>query len=360
MTGDVISFAQRFEKAQCGKKPLSFLFEKHSIVLAGDELGALYLDPWATSDGDSAERVYSLSKDPFYPWERRARREAIASYMALAFAAHQAGWRDIVVDMSPAMQPGIDEATRKYAQSCEQKTAEVVFNALLASTIATPMDSIVQIAASLDMKVHALNSGLSGIATIFRETDGIATVPEEGSLEERALFYLKNGFRKDVKTLINILRRAPTPIEVKTMRTQMLLRLSGQLRENLESRVFDEKPTVRAIQETLCDRPFLGVFQNGRLFYSDQNLEKTLRETYADKNIATLALAPATGRPFLKHPQYRFAYGLKDCNIFMTEDHARILQERAAATNHSASPHPITRPKHNGQDSACLLCEVPR
>ncbi len=323
---EIVSLNSHFFDRQCQFHPLQTLFEKHAVVLVGDELGAFYLDKRIFPMGEADK--HGNDNDAFYLWDKRDCYETKVSYMELVYAAFASGVRDIVIDMVPAMQPGIDEALETYRETNIQYTAEILFRTLLMSDVALPMDAVVQMAGSLGMKVHALNAGLTGVATLFRQATGIKTVPQHLSFEEKVKHYRKHGFAKDKQTLRQIVRRQPTDAEIETLRLYMELRLSDN-RETLEENVFDETPTHQKIKETLGDRPFLGFFQNDRLFRSKADLDGKLRETYGDNNVARFTLAPDDNRP--KQPQYVFRYARKNCAVAMTEAFARKQHTRKLA-----------------------------
>ncbi len=330
------------EKAMCQPRPLKSLFTKHPYVLVGDELGAFYLDHWATLNQECRETTLQEDQNPYYPWNRRSLREACISYMELVHAAYEQGVKDVVIDMAPAMQPGINEALRLHGIATLEKDPELVFLALLASKIATPMDAVVEMAGSLGMRVHAVNDGLSGIATFLREAKGHEALPPTPILDERCRLYMEAGFHDDVKTLANILRRKPTDHEIELIRGPLLLRLSGKRSLTIE-KVLEETPTATTIRHILDERPFLGFFQNERLFSSEKDLDAELRSLYGQDSIARVCLHAPNGRIFAKHPHYTFHYALKACHIAMTREQAKKEVERLFVPKNY-------HPKENGME----------
>ncbi len=325
---EIISLYQRFMDRQCQFLPLRTLFENHDVVLTGDTLGAFYLDKRYFQTEDVEE--FGNDNNAFYLWNRRDAYETKVSYMELVYAAYASGVRDIVIDMASAMQQGIDEALQTYRATNAQYTPEILFKTLLMSDFAAPMDAVVQMAGSLGMKVHALNAGLTGVATLFRHARGIDSVPQHLGFEDKVRHYRKHGLEKDKQTLGQIVRRRLKDEEIETMRVYMELRLSDR-RSTLENNVFDETPTQRKIMEALGEKPFLGFFQNARLFHSTGDLDGKLRETYGDENVARLSLDAEDG--MAKQPQYQFQYARKSCAVAMTEAYARARHARKQAVD---------------------------
>jgi len=315
---NVISFEPHFIKKRSQPFSLQELFRKYPVVLAGDELAAFYLDKWTTLTGEGSETEQDASKDPFYLWGKRDQHETIVSYMELVHSAFEAGVRDIVIDANPAMQPGINKALEAYNKKLEEQTEEDIFHSLLESAIATPMDAVIQMAGVLDMKVHALNGGLSGIATLFRETSGGVVAEPFDDVQEKVDAYMKDGFGKDVETLERVFRRPPTDIEKETMCEQMRRRLVDQS-GSVEKEVFDEEPTIKLIHETLQNKPFLGFFQNSRLLRSSSDLDARLRFIYGEEKVGRLSMVALEDYAFPKYPQYHFSYSMKECTVAMTE-----------------------------------------
>ncbi|GEM_PF-3290517 len=316
---EIFSFGEHKLEKQCRFQPLKTLFERHPIVLVGDELGAFYLDKRVFPTDDCND--HSNDNDAFFLWDKRNQYETKVSYMELVHAAYAAGARDIVIDMVPAMQPGLDEALKTYRETSIQFTTEILFRALLMNDTASPMDAVVQMAGALGMKVHALNTGLTGMATLFRVAPGTKNVPQNFSHEERIKHYKANGFEKDKEILRQLVRRHPTEVEFDTMRQYMEMRL-GDKKEEFEEKVFDETPTQKKIQATLGDKPFLGFFQNARLFQSTADLDEKLREAYGEQNVARLSLIPVEDMP--KPAQYQFRYSRKNCAVAMTKEYVRV------------------------------------
>jgi hypothetical protein len=207
----------RYLNRWCRPRALQSLFRDYPVVLVGDELGAFYLDSDAASKGLVDAAVPFSRKNIFGLWDRRNLREAKTAYMEFVYAAFEQGVGDVVIDMDTSMQPGIDAALQIYHRTAEEKSAEAVFDALLSKPFATPMDAVVEMAGSLGMRVHAVNSGLTGIATLLREAQGIQSLPQSGDLETKAESYLKHGLEKDKEVLEQLLRRAPSSLEIETM-----------------------------------------------------------------------------------------------------------------------------------------------
>lgn len=320
MSEKVISLENFYLKAKCRPQPLLTLFQNHSVVLVGDEVGAFYLDPWAITSAETCRQAACESVLDL--WERRSRKEAVTSYMELVYAAYERGVRDIVLDMPVATQVGLEKGLERYRRTCEEKTEEDVYRALLAADISTPMDGTVQMAGALGMRVYALNGGFSGIATLFREARGITKVPSSAATNDYAKIYDRDGLQEDVQAMSRLLRRKPTEREIATMRSQMLMRLEKDGVE-IERKIFDEQPTVDLIQKTIDGKPFLGFFQKGRLFSSGEDLDEKLRGVYGDKAVARVSLAVSADENYPKYPQYVFHYSIKSCSVSMTEEFAR-------------------------------------
>lgn len=314
----------KFLEQWCRPHPLQELFQKYAVVLVGDELGAFYLDKWATLTEPMEDNA---SNDPFYIWDKRNRRQTNVGYMEFVYAAFDEEVRDVVIDMAPFTQLGINEGLKEYYKASEDKSSEAIFNSLLANSLATPMDAVVQMAGSLEMNVHALNGGLSGIATLFREAKGIATVPPSENIQERVDDYMKDGFEMDKKALDRVLRRSATPSEIDAMREQMLMRLSNN-RAAIEKTVFDESQTVQMIYDALENKPFLGFFQNARLFQSSEDLDDELRLVYGGDRVVRLSMISLDKNEYPKHPQYIYNYSEGGCTVAMTEDHIKYLQSK--------------------------------
>jgi len=322
MSQKILSFGDKRIEEMCRPVSLKTLFKEYAVVLAGDELGAFCLDKWAILNGPCGTSAAESEKDCFYLWDRRQQYGTNVSYMELVYAAFEEGVRDVVIDMAPAMQPGINAGLQHYREACGEQAQDDPFLSFLKSALTTPMDAVVRMAGVLDMKVHAVNSGLSGIATLFREACGVTTVPKHLSEKERVEVYMADGFEQDKLALARILRREPAKVEVETLRDQMLLRLSDR-GPAIEKGVFDERPTIQTIRETTEDRPFLGLFQNGRLFRSPEDLDGGLRSVYGNGRVARVSMHVPEGEEFPKHPQYSFHYSMKACTVSMTEDYAR-------------------------------------
>lgn len=322
-------------------RPLQALFKKHAIVLVGDELGAFYLDRWATST--NAAETKSVS--PFPLWQNRNLYEAKVGYMEFVYAASEQGVRDIIIDMEASTQKGIDEAILHYHTGGKEKTVETILHSLLHNTIATPMDAVLQMASITGMKVHALNAGLSGIATLFREARGILVTPPNGAFHEKYETYMQKGFEADKTTLNRLLRRQASQFEIDVMFEQMVLRLSDK-REATERTIFNEKPTFDAIQEAVSDRPFLGFFQNGRLFQSATDLDGLLRIHYGDQDVARLSMISLEDQDYPKAPHYDYQYSIKGCTVSMTEAYVQEKNRRGEppASPSQAGGQQATRP----------------
>lgn len=319
---EIISLHKHYVEKQCRFAPLQTLFNEHDVVLVGDELGAFYLDKNVFPTEETEE--CSNDNDAFHLWDKRDRYEAKVSYMELVYAAYESGVRDIVVDMVPAMQEGLNEALKTYQETSQQLTMEILFRALLINGHASPMDAVVQMAGALGMKVHALNAGLTGVATLFRKAKGTKDVPQHLSYEEKVKRYRKHGFEKDKQTLRQIVRRRLTDEEADTLRQYMELRLSDK-KEAFEEKVFDESPTHQSIKAALGNKPFLGFFQNDRILESAEDLDGKLRRSYGENNVARLSLTPDNNHP--KQPQYRFRYSRKNCAVAMTEDYVKTRRD---------------------------------
>lgn len=319
--GNIISLKDQKIKKACGENLLNTLFQRHAVVLAGDELGAFYLDKWACWGDEDRPMTGDEIDSPFYLWNRRDQYRTNVSYMELVYAAHSQGIRHIAIDMDITIQPGINEGLRLYRRRAVEEGEESVYATLLESKLTAPMDSVVQMAGSLGMRVHAVNCGLTGIATMFRVSKGILTVPEKASYEEKMEAYMKEGFSTDNRTLMWLLRRQPRPSEQRTMKGQMLLRL-GEKKDKTEEYAFCEDRTVQMIQEKIGEERFLGFFQNERIFSSAADLEGALRKIYGASNIARLAMTERDLSTFRKMPHYRFSYAPKGCAITMTEAYA--------------------------------------
>lgn len=310
---------------RCSFTSLRSLFQKYSVVSVGDELGAFYLNKWATLTEDSVDNVDDISNSPLYPWNKRSLFEAKVSYMEFVYAAYEEGVRDIVIDMSSSAQTGIDEGLEIYAKASLQQTTETLFSSLLISDLSTPMDAVVQMAGSLGMKVHALNCGLTGIATLFRETVGISEIPSSLNFMEKFEYYMANGFEKDKLMLRYILRRLPTQFEIDIMQKFMERRLTDR-KHAIEKMVFDESITIQAINEAVGNRQILGFFQNARLFNSAADLDDGLRSVYGNNNVARLSMLPFTDMQYPKYSQYHFQYSVKECRVAMTKDYVQAQQ----------------------------------
>ena len=247
-------------------------------------------------------------------WEKRNLDASKTGYMELVYAAYNQGVRDVVIDMAPSMQPGIDEALKIYRDSIGNKTSEATFLSLSNNDVATPMDAVVQQAAqSLDMRVHALNVGLTGIATLFREAQGVTLIPTSGSHQDRIDAYMKQGFAQDKKALEKLLRRAADSFELDVMRFEMTKRLSDD-ELHLQQKIFDDTETANLIHETVGNKPFLGLFQKARLLGSATDLDGLLRNHYGEKNVARLIAVPSEEKAFPKRPQYILNFHkLKGC-----------------------------------------------
>lgn len=328
---EMFSLHKHYIEKQCRFRDLQTLFDRHQVVLVGEELGAFYLDK-RIFQTDEAED-HSNDNDVFYPWDKRDVYATKISCMELVHAAWENGVRDIVIDMAPAMQEGLNEAVKTYRETNLQYTSEILFCTLLANVLASPMDAVIQMAGALDMRVHALNGGLTGIATLFRHARGVKAVPRDLGYEEKIKHYRANGFEQDKRTLRQIVRRRPTGEETETLRRYMELLLSAQ-KDALEKKVFDESPTQQEIRKTLNGKPFLGFFQNDRLFRSPADLDSKLRELYGEDEVARLSLAPDETLP--KQAQYQFRYTRKNCTVAMTEDYARGQRAISGDTRASA------------------------
>ncbi len=306
-------------------RPLQDIFKKHSVVLVGDDLGAFYLDRWATAISSAEAGI--AQQNPFPLWKNRNLYEAKVGYMEFVYAASEQGVRDVVIDMESSTQKGINDAMQSYNKGEREKTTETIFYSILHNTLATPMDAVLQMASTVGIKVHALNTGLSGIATLFREAKGILTAPPNGTFHEKYEAYIKTGFETDKITLNRLLRRQASQFEINIMREQMLLRLSDK-REETERAIFNEKPTFEAIKETVGNRPFLGFFQNGRLFQSFTDLDGLLRTHYGDENVARLSMISLDEETYPKPPQYDYRYSMKGCTVSMTETYVQEQNKR--------------------------------
>ncbi len=324
---EILSLHRHLIERQCQDHSLKILFQRHKVVLVGEELGAFYLDKRAFPTNEAED--HGNDNDAFYLWDKRDCYETKVSYMELVHAAYESGVRDIVIDMVPSMQPGLNEALKTYREASLSSSAELVYQILLIADFASPMDTVVQMAGALGMKVHALNAGLTGIATLFRHARGIETVPQNLSHEEKIKHYRTHGFEKDKRTLQQIVRRRLTDAEIKTLQQYMEMRLSGE-KEALEKKVFDESLTLQKIQTRVGANPFLGIFQNARLFRSEKDLDGRLRALYGENNVARLSLAPEEKSP--KRSQYRFRYSRHKCTVAMTEDYALAAKDEKRVT----------------------------
>lgn len=323
MSKKVIPLFPRLMKTLCSPHPLPILFKKYPVVLVGDELGAFYLDEWAVSTEDNC--ALRNKNNPLYLWDKRNQQETNILYMELVHAAFENGTKDIVIDMPQTAQPGINEGLQHYQRKSLQQTPEGLFCSTLSNALTMPMDSVVQMAGALGMHVHALNSGLTGIATLFREAKGITKVPFSDDLKKRISDYKLNGFEEDKETLSHILRRTPTLEEIDSMRQLMETRLNNN-REKIEAEIFDESGTVKTIHETVGKKNFLGFFQNARLFQSPKDLDTVLRAIYGNNKVARVAMPFGENEEkYSKQPQYRLTYSINACTVTMTKAYASEL-----------------------------------
>lgn len=324
MPGKIVSFAAHKTEQLCRPVELRDLFRRHAVVLVGDELAAFYLDPWACALGAANETGAGTTGDPYYLWNKREQYRTNVSYMEWVYAAYESGIRDVVIDMAPSAQPGLDEALRTYRDRCGEEEPEEIYRSLLRSAIAMPMDAVVQMAGSLDMKVHALNAGLTGIATLFRQASGVATARARAPHEAMREFYIKQCLQKDIETLEQLLRRPACSAEIEAMREQMEMRLTENGAAH-EAAICAETATANAIGQTLGDRPFLGFFQNERIFSAPDDLDGLVRARYGEEKVARVAMEGETETASPKPPQYLFDYSLKGCVVRMTRRCAQAL-----------------------------------
>ncbi|MFA6280697.1 MAG: hypothetical protein WC612_07940 [Bdellovibrionales bacterium] len=264
--------------------------------------------------------------------------------MEFIYAAYEQGVQDVGIDIDSTLQKRIDDAQQAYHQLGEQLTSEDVFHSLLGNPYATPMDVVLQMAGSLEMEIHAVNSETSKTATLFREAKGILSVPDTATtFQEKVEAYMKTGFGADKATLNRLLRRQASPFEVDLMHEQMLLRLSDTSHQ-IERSIFNEGETLKTIQGAIGDRPFLGFFQNGRLFQSSADLDGLLRTHYGDENVARLSMLSLEDKDYPKAPQYDYQYSMKACTVSMRQEPVRERHVGTTQPMQRSEPQ-IPRPK---------------
>jgi hypothetical protein len=205
-------------------------------------------------------------------------------------------------------------------------TAAQTINYLLAANHSRPMDIVVGVAAVLGMRVHALNTGLTGIATLLRKANGHkkimtrlnlpeirgnmsrddqAKVNEIIAKEKPKIIqeYIDRGLEEDVEVLKKLLRRDPLQDEISCL--IFLAALRGLHGDHVDTAIYDDAPTAKAITDMIGSEPFIGFYQKERLWNADANdLFHSLSSLTENLHIARIKLTPPDEANPLEQPDF--------------------------------------------------------
>jgi len=93
-----------------------------------------------------------------------------------------------------------------------------------------------------------------------------------------------------------------------------------------EEIIYNEKDTADLIHDTILDKPFLGFFQNARLFQSSKDLDGLLRARYGDNTVVRISMGLLDGTNHTKSAQYSIdVHKLKGC--VLTPQHRRAWHD---------------------------------